>query len=177
MQYTQMFKDRMICRMSGPDAISAGALSREVNVAQSTLSSWLRKAGVGSTDIEDISMSTDKKNKRPQDWTAKEKLDAVIESGRLDNERLGAFLRENGLHETHLEQWRIQMLEGLNGRQSLSSKNKAKTSDIKKIQHLERELKRKESALAEAVALLILKKKVQEIWGDANTAQRNGQQP
>lgn len=176
MQYTQMFKEKMICRMSGPDAISAGALSREVNVAQSTLSGWLRNAGKDPTDIESISMSTDKKNKRPHDWTAKEKLNAVIESGRLDDEKLGAFLRENGLHETHLEQWRIQMLEGLNGRQSMSSKNRAKTSDTKKIQYLERELKRKESALAEAAALLILKKKVQQIWGDedGNTTQRNG---
>ena len=130
----------------------------------------------GWVDGYNISMSTDKKNKRPQDWTAREKLTAVIESGGLDDEKLGAFLRENGLHETHLEQWRIQMLEGLNGRQPMSSKNRAKTSDTKKIQYLERELKRKELALAEAAALLILKKKVREIWGDedGNTAQRKG---
>ena len=47
--------------------------------------------------------------------------------------------------------------------------NKLKASqkdDQKRIKHLERELKRKEKALAEVAALLVLQKKVQAIWGD-----------
>ena len=47
--------------------------------------------------------------------------------------------------------------------------NKLKASqkdDKKRIKHLERELKRKEKALAEVAALLVLQKKVQAIWGD-----------
>jgi hypothetical protein len=38
--------------------------------------------------------------------------------------------------------------------------------DKKRIEQLEKELQRKEKALAEAAALLILRKKAQAIWGD-----------
>ena len=36
----------------------------------------------------------------------------------------------------------------------------------KKTRNLEKDLRRKEKALAETAALLVLKKKVQEIWGE-----------
>jgi transposase len=50
----------------------------------------------------------------------------------------------------------------------LSAPRKSKTAseDAKRIKKLERELRRKEKALAEAAALLVLQKKVQAIWGD-----------
>lgn len=162
MYYSQMFKDKMVCRMTGPDAISAGVLSKEVNVAQSTLSSWLRKAGQRCTSLEGLPM----KERRPQDWTSHEKLNAIIEASKLENTDLGSFLREKGLHETHLEQWRLQILNALQMKPVTDTKNKSKSSDTKKIRQLEKELQRKESALAEAAALLILKKKAQKIWGD-----------
>ena len=83
----------------------------------------------------------------------------------LDDEQLGAFLREKGLHQTHLEQWRSQMLDGLqNG--AAKKRSRQKNSDAKRIRSLEKELRRKDKALAETAALLVLKKKVQEIWGD-----------
>ena len=47
MQYTDLFKNAMIQKMTGPDSISATALSKQVEVPQSTLSKWLRTAGVG----------------------------------------------------------------------------------------------------------------------------------
>ena len=49
MQYPDMFKNAMIQKMTGPDAISASALSKQVDVPQATLSKWLRMAGVGSS--------------------------------------------------------------------------------------------------------------------------------
>jgi len=79
------------------------------------------------------------------------------------------------LHQVHLEQWRSQMLEGLeNGfSKKLSIQKKA---DANRIRSLEKELNRKDKALAETAALLVLKKKVQEIWGDEEdpTAGSNG---
>ena len=49
MQYPERFKQRMIERMTGVGAMSAGALSEEVGVAQSTLSYWLRQAAVAGS--------------------------------------------------------------------------------------------------------------------------------
>ena len=85
------------------------------------------------------------------------------------------ILRSKGLHQTHLDQWRLQMLNAL---QNGFSKKKSKRNnvDAKRIRALEKELRRKDKALAETAALLVLKKKVQEIWGDEDdpTAGSNG---
>jgi len=51
MQYPDMFKNAMIQKMTGPDAISATALSKQINVPQSTLSKWLRMAGVDLSHV------------------------------------------------------------------------------------------------------------------------------
>ena len=101
--------------------------------------------------------------KHPANLSPEEKLKLVQEASSLSNDQLGAFLRRKGVHETYLEQWRLQMLNGLG---KVEKKPKANSSDTKRIKILEKELKRKDKALAETAALLVLKKKVQEIWGD-----------
>jgi transposase len=181
MPYTEMFKRKMVQKMTGPIAISATALSKQVDVPQSTLSKWLRKAGFdpffgfpNNTD-DPLQMRPPVTHKRPNDWSPEEKLNAVLEAASLSDEQLGAFLRSKGLHETHLQQWRLQMLHGL-GRKSNINNSKSSASDTKQILALEKELRRKDKALAETAALLVLKKKVQQIWGDEDdyTTGKNG---
>ena len=124
MPYTDMFKNAMIQKMTGPEAISASALSKRVDVPQPTLSKWLRLAGAGSsydfvnTAHEYTKMTKVKGPRRPNDWSAEEKLKVVMEADSLEAEQLGEFLRKKGLHKTHLEQWRLQMLDGLQNRSS-----------------------------------------------------------
>jgi len=184
MQYPDVFKNAMIQKMTGPGAISATALSKQVDVPQATLSKWLRMAGAGPSykfpnSAKDYSIMT-KINppRRPNDWNAEDKLKVVMEAANLDDEQLGEFLRKKGLHQTHLEQWRSQMLDGLQHVFSKKSKKdaKQKKADAKCIRALKKELNRKDKALAETAALLVLKKKVQEIWGDEDdpTAGSNG---
>ena len=177
MPFSQMFKHKMIQKMIGPDAISATALSKQVDVPQSTLSTWLRKAGVDSSHVypNPPNGNMPMVPKTPNDWNAEEKLKAVLEASSLSDEQLGAFLRSKGIHETHLEQWRTLMLGGLeNGR--AARKPPRHNVDVKRIRSLEKELSRKDKALAETAALLVLKKKVHQIWGDEddNTARSNG---
>jgi len=74
------------------------------------------------------------------------------------------FLRQKGLHEATLEKWKKEMLEALKIKSFVGGK---KDPQRKRIAVLERELRRKEAALAEAAALLVLKKKADAIWGDA----------
>ena len=181
MPYSDMFKNAMIQKMTGPGAMSASALSKRVEVPQATLSKWLRKAGVDSpfrysnNGNEYSQMPKTKGPRRPNDWSAEDKLKVVMEAAALDDEQLGAFLREKGLHMTHLEQWRKQMLDGLQLTGS-KKRTKDKKAYTKRIRTLEKELRRKDKALAETAALLVLKKKVQEIWGDEDdpTAGSNG---
>ena len=101
------------------------------------------------------------KVKRPQDWKAEEKLAAVLEYEKLEEEKRGGYLREKGLHSIHIERWKEEIVEGLK-----FSKSKKKDSRDRRIRELEKELGRKEKALADAAALLVLKKKADNIWGD-----------
>jgi transposase-like protein len=178
MPYSEKFKRKMVQKLAGPNAISATALSKEVDVSQTTLSKWLRNAGV-APHAEYPKNPTRTRSamspERPEDWSPEEKLKAVIEAESLTDDQLGAFLRSRGIHETHLRQWRLQMLDSL-GRVVVDKKSKRSIADTRRIRSLEKELKRKEKALAETAALLVLKKKAREIWGDEdeNTAPRNG---
>lgn len=176
-----MFKRKMVQKLTGPNAHSALALSKQVDVSQTTLSRWLRKAGIETcSNIQANTQNTLQKRqpvppKSPNTWTPEEKLKTVLQAATLSDEQLGAFLRSKGLHETHLTQWRLQMLNGL-GKQHPFPKTKKNISDSRQIKVLEKELLRKDKALAETAALLVLKKKVQEIWGDGddNTSAKNG---
>jgi hypothetical protein len=62
----------------------------------------------------------------------------------------------------HLEQWRREIIEAVDGKGS----RRQKAKDKRRVKELERELRRKEKALAETTALIVLKKKAQLIWGD-----------
>jgi len=163
----------MIHRLSGNNALSAQRLSREVGIPQTTLSRWLRDASVvqperfqGSTNASlkegPIKIMTPKS---PRDWTPEEKLQAVLEASQLSEDDLGAYLRKKGLHESNLKQWRQEMIGALQNKAS-GKKISANSTEAKRIRQLERELVRKDKALAETAALLVLKKKAQAIWGD-----------
>ena len=155
--YSDKIKETMVSKLTAPNAMSAGALSLEVGVPQSTLSRWLREySRMGGNGIN-------MKGKRPQDWTAEEKLEAVLEMEKLDEQEKGKYLREKGIHTIHVQRWKQEMLEGLKSNGKGLSKADPRG---KRIKELEKELNRKEKALAETAALLVLKKKAEDIWGD-----------
>jgi transposase-like protein len=173
MQYTESMKARMIKRLTGSDAMSANALSKEVGISQGTLSRWLRAAGtvapVAKTKRNKSSTigAASKFKRRTQDWTMQDKLRVVLEAAELSDEELGALLRREGLHREQLEQWRAAASEAL--AKAPGRRRRAKqgpTPDQKRIRELERQLRHKEKALAEAAALLVLKKKYESLLGD-----------
>ncbi len=170
MEYPEKFKAKMVQKLTAPGAASAGALSEEVGVPQPTLSRWVREAGrVGG--MANTKRPKAGAHKRPQDWTAEEKLKAVIKAASLSDEDLGIYLRHCGLHSIHLKQWRKEFVAGVK-----APRSKKSSPEARRIRELERELRRKDKALAETAALLVLKKKVQAIWGDEDdpTTRRSG---
>jgi len=168
--YTTGFKGRMIQRMAGPEAISATALSKEVGVSQNSLSRWLREA---SEVVPTVAFMKKKHaaHKGSRRRTAEEKLQLVIRAAALSDEDLGAFLRTEGLHEAQLEEWRSKVMAAAEGAlKAPHGKRSEQTPERRKIRELERELRRKNDALAEASALLILKKKFESLLGDEDDA-------
>ena len=167
--YTAGFKTRMVQRMAGREGISATALAEEVGVSQSSLSRWLCEASV---PVSTVTPMTKKKKASARQGsrrgrTAEEKLQIVLKAAALSDDDLGAFLRGEGIHEAQLEEWRSKAMEAATGAlKAPHGKRRERTAESRKIKELERELLRKDKALAEVTALLVLKKKIQEIWGD-----------
>jgi transposase-like protein len=161
MVYSEKFKSRMVAKMLPPNGRSAGMLSAESGVPQPTLSKWLREAG----RVEDMAPSAKR-------WTAAEKLRVVVKASQLKDAELGELLREEGLHEATLSGWRQEVEKALGE----GTRRRKGSPEGRRIRELEREIRRKDKALAEVAALLVLKKKASAIWGDEDdsTPERSG---
>ncbi len=140
----------MVKRMTGPNAISAHRLSNDIGVSQQSLSRWRQ-------DALSLAYVTEpkKKRRRTKTWTVDEKLRVLTAASRLSDGELGELLRREGLHEAQLKEWRRALEDGT-----------AASNATKHVRALERELRRKEKALAEVAALLVLKKKARALLGD-----------
>ena len=162
-KYNEKFRMRMVQRMVGPNGISARRLSEEVGVAQSTLSRWLKRAGtVSSMKRQDVGSGG---TTRPvEKWTAEERLKALLEfDGLSDESARGAFLRAHGLHEVVLDAWREAALGAL---RPGKKRRRGRTPLQKEVRQLRGELARKDKALAETAALLVLQGKARALWGE-----------
>lgn len=168
MLYSETIKARMLRRLVGPGAVSANVLARDTGISQSTLSKWLREAGsVPAMPEKDKPPKPEPKEsaRRSQDWSTEDKLRALVETNALDEEALGEYLRRHGLHREVLEQWRADAQEALEGPRA---RRRRSAAEGKRIKELERELRKKEKALAETAALLVLRKKLNALWGDGD---------
>ena len=151
----------MVSKLVGPYPMSAQQLSKESGLAQATLSRWLKEA----TTLKKTMAKTKDDQAQPrqmQDWKPEEKLAIVLEAASLSEGELGVFLRSKGISSSLLDEWKHQALTGLRGSQQVG----ATVVGSKRVKELERELRRKDKALAEAAALIILQKKVREALGD-----------
>lgn len=106
-----------------------------------------------------------KQEKRPQDWRVEEKLNLVIACGSLADEAISLLCRDKGLYPHHIKQWKQDFVDG-----TMAKTKAPRCLETKKIKQeniaLKKDLNRKEKALAETAALLVLQKKVNEIWGN-----------
>ncbi len=157
----------MVQRMAGSEGISANALSKDVGVSQSTLSRWVREThtvrSMGGTQNKRKGQGNS-----PRQWTPEEKLRVVVEASAVSENDLGAFLRKRGIHAAQLEEWRELAVQALAA--SKKTKRPKASPERKLVKVLQRELHRKDKALAEVTALLALQKKLEVIWGDGDDA-------
>jgi transposase len=165
-EYTDGFRARMVERMTGPKRMSANALSQEVGVHQPTLSRWLREAAT----VGDVSKKKPKttrlppEGRRTPEWSSEDKVRVVMEAATVAATELGAFLRREGLHEEDLARFRDEVRQAALAGFTVSKK--PRSDEQKRIKDLERELKRKEAALAETAALLVQKASSAESVGE-----------
>ena len=169
MMYSMAFRAQMVKKMTGPNGLSANALSKEVGVSQTTLSKWLRQAanvpGMSGQDRKREPKPASKpaqESKRAQDWTPTEKLQLVIEAASIPEHELGSFLRRKGVYKEQFQRWKEQATAGFDER---PVKKRRRSPEQKRIRELERQIRRKDKALAETTALLVLKKNWRRFTG------------
>lgn len=134
---------------------SIDVFCRENVLSATALYKWVNKYGK-TDDMKPLTRT-------PQTWTPDEKFKAVMAFDSLPVEEQGTFLRREGVHADHIEMWREKMQKSLVP--ETQDKRTERNELIYKVLELEKELSRKDKALAEAAAILILKKKVDLIWG------------
>jgi transposase-like protein len=158
-QYSEGFRERAV-QMMMPNAMSVAQVSRETGVSEQTLYNWRNRFR-----HEGRAVPADSKN--PENWSGVNKLAVVIETAALNEEQLAEYCRKKGLYVEQVMRWREAAVAGAETLRPLSAEERRELQqERKKTRKLEKELKRKEKALAEAAALLVLQKKAQAIWGD-----------
>jgi len=159
-KYTEEFKQEMVKKMLPPNGQLASKLSRESGVGKSTLYKWRRQYGTPGSSATGSGSKSD-------NWSGETKICIVIETAHLNASELSEYCRKKGLYIEQISAWKEAAILGNARKDQLDAVAKQRIAvERKKVIQLERELHRKEKALAEAAALLILSKKAQAIWGE-----------
>ncbi len=160
-KFTQAFKIQAVEKaLSRAEGIRILEIAESLGVGYSTLQKWIVKSK--NQELESVQAMT--KEKRPQDWNYEERLNIVIECGSLNEESINELCRSQGLYPHHIRQWKEAFSNGTSMNTEL--KKQTETKKLRnEIKELKKDLNRKNKALAETAALLVLQKKVNVIWG------------
>ena len=91
----------------------------------------------------------------------------MIETATMTAIEVGDYCRSKGLFPDQIAQWKVACLQGAETAAEQQKQKELETKkDKKRIKELEKELRRKEKALAETAALLVLRKKLNALWDE-----------
>ncbi len=151
--YSEQRKASVLKKLLPPHNQSVAQVAREEGISEATLYNWrsaLRNRGVPVPG----------KMKDGGEWPSEARLAAVIETATMSEEALSVYCREKGLYPEQIQQWKQDFIEFSDlGEQTKKQARHEQRENEKRIKSLSRELKRKDKALAEAAALLVLQKK------------------
>ena len=139
-----------MARLLPPESAALEVVALEVGVGVGTLERWREDA--------------QSRPARGRAWTAGARLEAVIATAAMSEAAKSAWCREHGMYPTELDKWRASATAALAAPEEARASPQATRADRQRIKELERDLRRKERALAETAALLVLSKKVEAIF-------------
>ena len=152
-------KEALLRRMMPPENKLVSELARETGITEQTLYTWRRQL-----KSQGVAVPGDGKN--AEQWKSEDKFAVVLETATLNAAELAEYCRRKGLYAEQIAAWRLVCsAANANAAQVAKGQRAQSKGDQKRILSLEKELNRKEKALAEVAALLVLRKKAQAIWG------------
>ena len=160
MNYSPEYKEAILRRMLPPNNESISKIAKEEGLSEQTLRNWRDKA-------RKEGFATPGTDAQPDDWTTQDKFLIVVETASLNETELAEYARKKGVYIEQIKAWKDACMNANGGiaREAARLNRELKESQ-KERKKLEREIQRKDKALAEAAALLVLSKKANAIWGD-----------
>ena len=155
-QYSDAFVEQAVVRAVSRGGRSIRSVADELNVEYETLKKWLQRKTL------DKIKAAAKKEKRPQDWTREEQLAALMQTHGMSDEALNAWCRERGIFPHHLESWKASFTSEAAAEPVIDVRSARAIKN--ENEKLKAEIRRKDKALAEAAALLVLQKKFRALW-------------
>lgn len=152
-RFGQQFKERVVARLLPPESSPVEDISNKVGISVPTLQRWRAEVLASAAGGQ------------PPRWTPRARLDAVIATASLEETAKSAWCREHGVFPTALDAWKRDAIGGLGETADAAAK-----PAHRRIKELERELRRKDKALAETAALLVLSKKLRAIFHQGEDA-------
>ena len=158
-QYSAERKQAILNKLLSPNLISIAKLARDEHIAEQTLYNWRNRAKQQGKAVPT--------NDKTKELSPETKLTIIIDTAKLNETELAEYCRSKGLYPEQIAQWKTQTLTGFSTSEQQTSLNrKQQQADQKQIKQLKQEIKRKDKALAEAAAILILRKKLNALWGE-----------
>lgn len=158
--FSREYKESILQKLRPPENRTVPEVAKEEGISTSTIYTWVSKARNDGQMIPNSSPSHDQK------WRKEDKMRIVIETFSFNEAELSEYCREHGLYTTDVMKWR-KIAESAFGSSKPSKELEDELSaQKKKNEKLQKNLDRKDKALAEAAALLVLEKKMKAIWGD-----------
>ena len=159
-RYSEEMKEAILKRMMPPNNESVSQINKEVGITEPTLYKWRKEARLAGKPTPGDGQGSEQ-------WSSEDKFLVVMETYAMNQADLAEYCRKKGLYKEQIEAWRDSCLNA-NARESSQTKqlNQELKEEKRRAKTLEKDLHKKERALAEAAALLLLRKKAQAIWGD-----------
>lgn len=156
MGYPEELRDEVLGEVLSKNP-PVGKLAKEFGISRATIFNWKKEAGL----LTGSSRKLNEQSSTKEGLSIKDKLYILKETFHMNELELGEYCRNKGIVSSDLKRWEEEITEPVQDtttteRISLAYANKK----------LRKELDRKEKALAEAAALLILSKKAKAIWGE-----------
>lgn len=163
-KYSEEFKYSIMTKMMTPQNQSVSAISRETGLSEATLHKWRREARAKGIAVPSGELNAER-------WSTQDKFLIVMETAQLSEVEMAEYCRSKGLYVEQVRAWRDACMQANGGvAQEATRLHKDLRDRDREIKRLEVELRRKEAALAETAALLVLRKKANAIWGDGEDA-------
>ena len=160
-RYDEDFKISIIKRMMPPQSESVITIAKETGLSEAALHKWKRNAKAKGIAIPSGKTTSER-------WSTQDKFSIVVETASMSEIELAEYGRSKGLFTEQIKAWRDACMQANGGiAQQASQLQKDIRQKDREIKQLGQELRRKESALAETAALLVLRKKSRAIWGDS----------